>query len=67
MIIDQELVNDYKKHGAVLIRNVISNDWLEKLAQGIEKNFQNPSKYNVFMKKKMVKKFFMMIIVIGKE
>ena len=43
MIIDQELVNDYKKHGAVLIRNVISNDWLEKLAQGIEKNFQNPS------------------------
>ena len=39
MFVNEEIVNDYKKQGVALLRNVISSDWLEKLAKGIEKNF----------------------------
>ena len=45
MLVNEETVNDYKKQGVALLRNVISSDWLERLAKGIEKNFLNPSKY----------------------
>ena len=58
MFIDQELVNDYKKCGAVLIRNVIPNHWLENLAKGIEKNFQNPSKYKCVYEEENGKEIF---------
>ena len=45
MSIEQTIIDDYKKFGAVLIKNVISKNWIEKLSKGIEKNFKNPSKY----------------------
>ena len=45
MIVHEETINDYKKYGVALLRNVISTDWLKKLAKGIEKNFKNPSQY----------------------
>ena len=45
MFVKVETINDYNNHGVALLRNVISSDWLKKLAKGIEKNFQNPSQY----------------------
>ena len=45
MVVNKEIINDYKNHGVVLLKNVISEDWLEKLAKGIEKNFKDPSQY----------------------
>ena len=45
MLVNEETINNYKKYGVALLRNVISTDWLKKLAKGIEKNFQNPSQY----------------------
>ena len=39
MIVNKEIINDYKNHGVALLRNVISSDWLKKLAKGIEKKF----------------------------
>ena len=38
-------INNYKKFGVVLIKNIISKKWIETLAKGIEKNFKNPSQY----------------------
>ena len=38
MFVNEETVNNYKKQGVALLRNVISGDWLERLAKGIEKN-----------------------------
>ena len=67
MVVNQEIINDYKNHGVALLHNAVSTNWLEKLAKGIEKNFQNPSQYKCVYEKKMIKKFFMMITVIGKE
>ena len=32
MIVNQEIVNNYKNQGVALLRNVVSENWLEKLA-----------------------------------
>ena len=45
MFVNKDIISDYKNHGVALLKNVISSDWLEKLAKGIEKNFQKPSQY----------------------
>ena len=39
MFVNEETVNDYKKQGVALLRNVISSDWLEKLAKVLKKIF----------------------------
>ena len=67
MFVKEETINDYKNHGVALLRNVIANDWLEKLAKGIKKTFKTQANINVFMKKKMVKKFSMMTTAIGRS
>ena len=41
MILEQTLIQEYQDNGVVLLRNVISSDWLEQLAIGIEKNFKD--------------------------
>ncbi len=45
MSLCQTTINNYKKFGVVLIKNIISKKWIETLAKGIEKNFKNPSQY----------------------
>lgn len=39
------LVSQYKQDGAILVKNAFSQDWLSKIAIGIEKNMKSPSKY----------------------
>ena len=58
MLVKEEIVNDFKNHGVVLLRNIISSDWLKKLAKGIEKNFQNPSQYKCVYEKENNKEIF---------
>ena len=58
MLVKEEIINDYKKHGVALLRDVIANSWLEKLAKGIEKNFQNPSQYKCVYEKEKSKEIF---------
>ena len=58
MFVNEETVNDYKKQGVALFRNVISSDWLEKLAKGIEKNFLDPSKYKCVYEQENGKEIF---------
>ena len=58
MFVNEETVNDYKKQGVTLLSNVISSDWLEKLAKGIEKNFQNPSQYKCVYEEENGKEIF---------
>ena len=58
MSVDQTIIDDYKKFGAVLIKNVISKNWIDKLSKGIEKNFKNPSKYKCVYEVKNGKEIF---------
>ena len=43
MKITKELIEEYQENGAVCVRNAFSNEWVELVAQGIEKNLQSPS------------------------
>ena len=58
MLVNKDIINDYKNHGVALLRNVVSENWLEKLAKGIEKNFQNPSQYKCVYEEENGKEIF---------
>jgi len=58
MNLNQEVVEEYVKYGVVIIRNVISLNWLKQLAIGVEKNFNNPSKYKCVYEQKEGKEIF---------
>ena len=51
MIIDQKSIDKYQMNGVVLLKNIISLEWIEKLKKGIIKNFKNPSKYKCVYEK----------------
>ena len=52
MNLDQSIIDEYSENGVVVIRNVISSAWLEKLSAGIEKNFKNPSEHKCVYEQK---------------
>ena len=58
MVVNEKIANEYKNYGVALLRNVISDNWLEKLAKGIEKNFQNPSEYKCVYEEEDGKEIF---------
>ena len=58
MNLDQTLIKEYQDCGVVVIRNIISAFWLEKLSIGIEKNFKNPSKYKCVYEQKGEEEIF---------
>ena len=58
MLVNKEIINDYKKQGVALLRNAVSSNWLKKLEKGIEKNFQNPSQYKCVYEKEDDKEIF---------
>ena len=65
MLIEQDTVNLYQDQGVVLVKKIISSNWIKKLKAGIKKNFENPSQYKCVYEKKMIRSFFMMTTVIG--
>ena len=58
MLVNKDVINNYKNQGVALLRNVISKNWLGKLAKGIEKNFQKPSQYKCVYEEENGKEIF---------
>ena len=58
MDLNQNIIDEYAKYGVVIIRNVISLNWLKQLSIGVKKNFNNPSKYKCVYEQKKGKEIF---------
>jgi len=58
MLIDQDTVNLYQDQGVILVKKIISSNWIKKLKAGIKKNFKNPSQYKCVYEKKEDKDIF---------
>ena len=58
MILNKNLVMDYNNNGVVVLRNIVTNQWLEQLSIGIKKNFENPSQYKCVYEQKEEKELF---------
>ena len=50
-MIDKQISNEFQKNGVVLLKQIIDQRWIEELRNGIEYNFQNPSKYKCVYEK----------------
>ena len=50
-MIDKQISNEFQKNGVVLLKQIIEQKWIEELRNGIEYNFQNPSKYKCVYEK----------------
>jgi len=46
MVVTREQINSFQEDGAILLKNVFSPEWVEKVKQGIEKNLANPSQHS---------------------
>tara|TARA_Y100000590_G_scaffold239218_1_gene269059 strand:- start:1777 stop:2571 length:795 start_codon:yes stop_codon:yes gene_type:complete len=57
-MISKEAINNYQKNGVVILRKIISENWIEKLKIGVKKNFQSPSKYKCVYEKNNEKELF---------
>ncbi len=44
-VLPTSVVDDFQQDGAVLLRGVLADEWLEKLSTGVEYNRTNPSQY----------------------
>jgi ectoine hydroxylase-related dioxygenase (phytanoyl-CoA dioxygenase family) len=44
-VVDSELIADYRRDGAVCLRNCFSDKWVSVLNQGVDRNIANPGKY----------------------
>ena len=59
MLLDKKIIDFYQKQGVVLLKNVLSKNWINILKAGIIKNFNNPSKYKcVYEKSKDIELFY---------
>ena len=45
-LVTEEQVEEYTKNGAILLKNVFSEEWIEKVRRGIAKNIEKPSQYS---------------------
>ena len=50
-MINSSIINEFNKNGVVVLRNIISNNWVNVLKRGLKKNFKNPSKYKCVYEK----------------
>ena len=66
-MIKNSIIKEYKKNGVVVLRDIISKKWINILKNGVKKILKIQVNINVYMKKIIRKKFFMMIIVTGIE
>ena len=44
MNINSKIINQYQSDGVVVLRKIISNYWINKLQNGVNINFNKPSK-----------------------
>lgn len=45
MKINEELIEEYHENGVVCVRNAFSKEWVDIVAQGIEKNLESPGPF----------------------
>ena len=57
-MIEDKIIENYQNNGAALLKNIIDLKWIKKLQVGVEKNFENPSKYKCVYEKKDGKELF---------
>jgi len=50
MHIPESAVQEFQRDGAVLLKGVFSQEWLDKVQEGISKNLENPSQYGERLK-----------------
>ena len=58
MILKKIIINEYKNNGVVILKNIIDPFWLKTLSKGINKNFENPSKFKCVYEKENKKELF---------
>ena len=58
MILSRKDIDSYQENGIVLLKNIISENWIKNLKIGIKKNFKNPSKYKCVYEKSNDKELF---------
>jgi ectoine hydroxylase-related dioxygenase (phytanoyl-CoA dioxygenase family) len=58
MKLNNKDILNYQTSGVVVLRNIISSRWLNKLGVGIRKNFESPSKYFCIYEKNKDKNLF---------
>ena len=46
MFISEDDIKQFSEDGAIVLRKVFSDDWVEKVKAGIEENLASPSKYS---------------------
>ena len=44
--ISQHEIEEFQREGVICLRQAFSRDWLESLAAGVTKNFENPGPYS---------------------
>ena len=66
-MIEKNISNEFQNNGVVLLKRIIDQKWIEELKRVLSIILKTQVNINVFMKKKIIKRYFMMIIVIGKE
>ena len=44
-MLEKNIINEYLNNGVVLLKNMIDSNWIKELQNGVEYNFENPSKY----------------------
>ncbi len=65
MVSDKHLA-DYRRDGVVLIRNLLATNWLELLAEGLERNRQNPtSRTTEYVRDPAAGNFFFDAVTLG--
>lgn len=44
--VEDAVVEEYQRRGAVLVKGVFDQHWVEKIRRGISQNIEKPSKYS---------------------
>lgn len=48
--VEDAVVEEYQRQGAVLVKGVFDQHWIEKIRLGISKNIEKPSKYSEYLR-----------------
>ena len=58
MLLTNKIINEYQNFGVTVLRNIIRDNWIKKIQIGVQKNFDNPSKYKCVYEKNNNKELF---------
>lgn len=47
--VTEEQIEEYQRDGAVVLKNIFTDEWIELIQQGIDMNIQSPSQYSEWL------------------